>query len=578
MTSKTMSRRSFLGGASILAAGVATASMAGCAPTKADEAIRANADETKTSSDGAPNWLGSAPEIDESQISNVLTTELVIAGAGNGGLAAAAYAADKGVDFMIFEAAGDVSTTRNWFAAVDTKYYKEMGQEVDRSRLMGEIARYSAGSADERLVKMFIDESNDMCEFVDGILAQYGGTMVTQDFELPGGMGGTPYYTPPFEHMCTTTSEDGLDRNHAFEAFINDKGYEVNYSHRLVKLVQDDSGRVTGAIFDANGSFVQVNASKAVLIATGGYINSTEMLQALSPITCQSVVMTTSEPNNDGIGQKAAMWAGAVRDTESATMIFDRGWIDPGNPAGYLEGSLGGAPIWPSNIQINCASQPWLKVNVHGERFMNESACYDHISHNTAQQPNGTYFCIWDSHFAEDVHRFGMLGCAGLTKIMLERYKKDDGTYDLDEFFKLPIQGDGRVLKADTLEGLADLMLLEGQDKKNFLATVERYNELYDNQEDADFFKEPYRLSQIREAPFYAASVGGRLLTSLDGIRINADCQALDKNFEPIEGLYCAGDCSGSIFAGCYPDQLHGFACGRTMTEAIHVVKKLASE
>lgn len=579
MTKNDMTRRAFLGGTGVFAAGVFAASAIGCAPsTPATREVAGGDALADTSSaalpDGVPEWLGVAPEIDDSQISETLTTDLVIAGAGNGGMAAAAYAADQGVDFMVFDTAADVSGTRNWFAAVDTKYYQEIGQSVDRQRLMGEIARYSAGSADERLVKMFIDESNEMCEFVETILSQYGGAIVTQDFEIPNGMGGTPYYTPAFEHMCTTTSDEGLDRNHAFEAYIKEKGSEVNYGHRLTKLVQDESGRVTGAIFEKeDGSYVQVNASKAVLLATGGYVNNAKMLQALSPITCQSVVMTNSEPNNDGSGQKAAMWAGAARDSVSATMIFDRGWVDPGISAGFIGEADNGAPMWPSNTQINCASQPWLKVNVHGQRFMNESACYDHISHNTAQQPNGTYFCIWDADFATDVNRFGMVGCAGLTKLMLDGHKKDDGSYDLDEFFKLPIQGDGKVLKADTLEELADLMMMEGQDKENFLATVNRYNELYDNQDDVDFYKEPYRLSQIRKAPFYAASVGGRLLTSLDGIRINADCQALDTEFNPIEGLYCAGDCSGSVFAGCYPDQLHGFACGRTMTEAIHVVK-----
>ena len=245
---------------------------------------------------------------------------------------------------------------------------------------------------------------------------------------------------------------------------------------------------------------------------------------------------------------------------------FRRAGFDPESPAD-------GAPIWPSSVQFNACSNPWLKVNIHGERFCNESCDYDHIAHAAAQQPTGTYYCVWDGDFAENVNRFNMLGCAGLTKIMLANFKNDDGTYDLDGFFDLPIQGMGDVLKADTLEELADLMLFEGQDKENFLATVERYNELFDKQEDEDFYKEPYRLSAIRKPPFYAAHPGGRLLTSLDGIRINADCQALTKDYEPIAGLYCCGDCSGSVFAGCYPDQLHGFACGRTMTEALHVVK-----
>ena len=90
--------------------------------------------------------------------------------------------------------------------------------------------------------------------------------------------------------------------------------------------------------------------------------------------------------------------------------------------------------------------------------------------------------------------------------------------------------------------------------------------------------KEPYRLSELRTPPFFGATLGGTLLTTIDGVRINADCQALNTDFEPIEGLYCAGDCSGSLFSGNYPDQMHGVACGRTMTEALHVVKLVAAK
>ena len=92
-----------------------------------------------------------------------------------------------------------------------------------------------------------------------------------------------------------------------------------------------------------------------------------------------------------------------------------------------------------------------------------------------------------------------------------------------------------------------------------------------------DFGKEAYRLAELRTPPVFGATLGGTLLTTIDGVRINADCQALNADFEPIEGLYCAGDCSGSLFSGNYPDQMHGVACGRTMTEALHVVKLLAN-
>ena len=58
-------------------------------------------------------------------------------------------------------------------------------------------------------------------------------------------------------------------------------------------------------------------------------------------------------------------------------------------------------------------------------------------------------------------------------------------------------------MKADTIEELADKMGFTGADKDNFVATVARYNELYDKQNDEDFGKPASRLSAIRTAPFY---------------------------------------------------------------------------
>lgn len=299
------------------------------------------------------------------------------------------------------------------------------------------------------------------------------------------------------------------------------------------------------------------------------------MLQALSPITAKSVTALGYNMNNDGMGIKAALWAGAVKDLTSATMIFDRGLVAPGTVAGYTPESIeAGAPAFPGVGQFNPGTQPFLKVNLRGERFANESADYDYLPHAAAQQPGGVYVSVWDSNFGDDVQRFGTVGCSAMTRNMVQMFKNEDGTYDLDAFFEKELE-DGRLQKADTLEELADMLLFDEEAKANFLATCEHYNELFDAQDDPDFGKEAYRLSELRTPPFYGATLGGTLLTTIDGIRINKDCQALDANYEPIPGLYAAGDCSGSVFANNYPDQLHGFACGRTMTEALHVVKQM---
>lgn len=573
MENKTfeLSRRGFIGGMAGAGA-LAALGLAGCstpasnATENEDSQAAAVESTTPSTSSTSSDWLGSAPQIAESDIIESKDTDLLIVGAGNGGMAAAAYAAEQGVDFLVAEFGKSVGSTRHWFAAVDTEPFTSQGVSVDRQRLMGEITRYAQGNADMRLIQMWMNESNDMFKFVDSVMTVAGEVVVADEYDMPDGMGGTDYYTPPFEHhyVLPDGGRGEKGRNELFEDLIKEKGHEVLYEHDLACLVREEGGRVTGAIFETPDGFVQINATKAVLLTTGGYSANPEMLTALSPVTVKSVTSLGYNMYNKGKGIRAAMWAGAAKDLTSATMIFDRGLVPPGTKAGYTEESAAaGDPTWPTTGQFNPGTQPFLKVNILGERFANESADYDYLPHAAAQQPNGTYISIWDGNFVEDVKRFHTLGCSAMTRMMADGMVEEGGLFDEKV-------AEGSLQKADTLEELAEKLLLP---KDTFLATVERYNELYDKQVDEDFGKEAYRLSSLRTPPFYGAPLGGTLLTTIDGIRINHDCQALDTEGYPIEGLYAAGDCSGSVFSGCYPDQLHGFACGRTMTEALHVVK-----
>ena len=82
----------------------------------------------------------------------------------------------------------------------------------------------------------------------------------------------------------------------------------------------------------------------------------------------------------------------------------------------------------------------------------------------------------------------------------------------------------------------------------------------------------------MRTAPFYGTWFGGSILTTGDGLRINEDMQVLDASTKPIEGLYAAGDCSGSMWANNYPEYIVGCACGRTLTFARHAVRHIAGD
>lgn len=525
------------------------------------------------------DWLGTEPDIDEAAITETWDTDILIVGAGNGGMCAAAYAAQNGLDFRVIEQNVAVQDTRHWYGAIDTSAAKAAGAEpCDRAKLLSEISRYASGKCDQRVVKTWIDESAAMHDFVSGILeGEYGWTCeFTSGSEATwpaeNAEHNTDYLYPVQEHnyMASETAA-GMQRNQAFQDYIEKLGYSIDFNTALAKLEKDSTGRITGIIAQSNddGHFIRINAAKGVLLACGGYPGNPYMMEQLDPLGTSVTTACSYSPADRGYGIRAAVWAGANLDKEAAPMLFDRGVVPPGQDAGYVESeSAFGGKAFPGPIrQYNPGTQPFLKVNRHGQRFANESCPYNDIVYAAAHQPGRVYAQIHDDNWYEDVQRFHTIGCSAQTR-------NGGPDYVLPKMEEA--EAAGCFFRADTIEELADKLGFTGEDKDNFLATVERYNELYDAQEDTDFGKPAYRLSAIRKAPFYGCWLGASLLTTEQGIAINEKGQALDTNNEPMPGLYITGDMSGSFFANNYPCLMAGVAMGRTMTFAIKAIKQMA--
>ena len=81
----------------------------------------------------------------------------------------------------------------------------------------------------------------------------------------------------------------------------------------------------------------------------------------------------------------------------------------------------------------------------------------------------------------------------------------------------------------------------------------------------------------VSQAPFYAVTVGGQLLCTMDGMHINTHFQVLDAKHNPIPGLYAGGNDSGGFFADCYPELAVGVAAGRSLTFGYLLGKELAA-
>lgn len=527
----------------------------------------------------ANDWLGKEPDIDETAITETVDTDILIVGAGNGGMFAAAYAAANGLNFRVIEQNANVQDTRHWYGAVDSAAAKEAGEPAtDKAKLLSEISRYASGKCDQRVVKTWINESAAMHDFMRSILEDKYGWVCdfTSGSEAAwpaeNAEHNTDYLYPVQEHnYMASESASGTPRNELLLQYIQELGYDVDFKTSLAKLEKNSDGRITGIIAQSteDDHFIRYNANQGVLLACGGFPGNPYMMEQLDPLGTSVTTACSYSPADKGYGIRAAVWAGANLDKEAAPMLFDRGIVAPGVDAGYVDSdSAFGGKAFPGKIrQYNPGTQPFLKVNRNGERFANESCPYNDIVYAAAHQPGRVYAQICDANILEDAKRFHTIGCSAQTRNLGEDYfaqQVENG------------EKEGCFFKADTLEELADKMGFTGAAKDTFLATVERYNELYDKQNDEDFGKPAYRLSTIRTAPFYGCWLGASLLTTEQGIAINEKGQALDTNNQPMEGLYITGDMSGSFFANNYPCLMAGVAMGRTLTFAMKAIKQMA--
>ena len=525
------------------------------------------------------DWLGTEPDIDEAAITETVDTDILIVGAGNGGMFAAAYAAANGLNFRVIEQNANVQDTRHWYGAVDSAAAKEAGEPAtDKAKLLSEISRYASGKCDQRVVKTWINESAAMHDFMRSILEDKYGWVCdfTSGSEAAwpaeNAEHNTDYLYPVQEHnYMASESASGLPRNELLLQYIQELGYDVDFKTSLAKLEKNSDGRITGIIAQSteDDHFIRYNANQGVLLACGGFPGNPYMMEQLDPLGTSVTTACSYSPADKGYGIRAAVWAGANLDKEAAPMLFDRGVVAPGVDGGYVDSdSAFGGKAFPGKIrQYNPGTQPFLKVNRNGERFANESCPYNDIVYAAAHQPGRVYAQICDANILEDAKRFHTIGCSAQTRNGGEKYIQGK----MDEAIEA-----GALFKCDTLDELADKMGFTGAAKDTFLATVERYNELYDKQNDEDFGKPAYRLSAIRTAPFYGCWLGASLLTTEQGIAINEKGQALDNNNQPMEGLYITGDMSGSFFANNYPCLMAGVAMGRTLTFAMKAVKQMA--
>ena len=512
--------------------------------------------ESKAEDDG--DWLGKEPEIAEKDIVATHNTDILVVGCGTGGMFAIASAAEVGAKVIGIDRFPVGTGVREDLGAIDSRYQKAWGTKIDKFEFIAMATQYAGGHLQQDLVKLWADESGAVIDW-------FGDRLSERGVELWHESGDKSDETR-YKHFATghsprlpvdpKTGKFTLDLNKILYDYAVKNGARFDYSTKMIKL-EKKAGRVTGIIAEnASGQYVRYNAKKGVVVATGGYAQNWKMMEALQPWNLRIIGRSGALPGARGDGIRACLWVGAKMDETHSIMMFDRAAIRPDQKTGPETAKSGDSGFfW-------MGSQPWLKVNADGRRFMNESGTYENILHADEYQKGHCHYTIFDSNWVKYAEQFKMHGCSRMYPF--ENSADPNIPWQVVQNKMLPdLIAKGYVQKANTIEELAQKLGLPAQQLK---ATVNRHNELHRRGGDVDYGKEKHRLSSIDKPPFYGAKNTGWMLCTMDGIQINTNMNAIDTEGNPIPGLYVVGNDSGSYFANEYPNLATGMACGRTVT------------
>lgn len=559
----------------------------------------------------APWRIPPAP-IPEEKITEVLSADVVVVGCAHAGTAAARAAAEAGASVIaidkqrerLFHAVG------NDLGHINSNFLAQRGvPHVDEIEFLNDWQLRSNNRSNPKLVMQFARTSGICFDWMIEPLTdeQRDAICVTHwptNKNFTGDISGFKFW-PGCAQFPDIASLSKVAR--ANQEVAKQYGARFLFELTAEQLIKTGN-RVTGVIASRkDGTYLQINAKKGVILAAGDFSRNAEMVEDLcdeiTSLKDEGQVVTASVRGQDGSGIRMGVWAG--------------GRMSPSPIA-----TMGANYFFPHQV-IGTAATVWLDRD--GKRYCNEgfgdavlsgvegarlpdsyvTSVFDSDLENwmTYQAPG--HNAVWATN-EEDMSSIRRImknareaGPEGCSLSMRPVHTPGQGAGrrsappDMppggpDGPMGMPPGGPGgpdgpggpppgpkedpneRMFCADTLEELADRLGFVGEKKENFLASIARYNRFCETGRDEDFGKDPRILLPVNQPPYYAfrrhVRIGNEFLATVDGLWTDEKQNVLGADKEPIPGLYATGNCCGRRWGVQYSTPIPGVSIGMAWT------------
>jgi succinate dehydrogenase/fumarate reductase flavoprotein subunit len=537
-------------------------------------------------------------------------TDVVVIGSGATGLPAAIMAREAGASVIMVEAeprigGHAITSGGNLPLGGGTSYQKKYGIEDSPDLFFQDLTDWTVVESngfppyrynDREIIRAFADNSVPAFEF----LLAHGVKVIDRQPNSVGHEIGVSVLRTmqidvadwPMVHTggpadpTDTEIRAGAGLIRPLEAAARKAGVDILLEHRMTAIHREslNSGRVAGIAADHNGKKLNIRASKAVIVATGGSTGNVNFRRMFDPRLTEEYCGLAGMPwsDQDASGEIAAMAVGAALwGLFNYTGEFGSHLTKPGAIGcqyGYVNVRWRpGSEVFDKARAIGLPVKDWqdvILVNMLGKRFYDETA--GHFGYNTYQSTNPyepfSYLNAKNqkynpSNFINaalagigDGHNGGGPIWAIFDAEAVKREKWTPAPPHVDT-------GADFFFHADTIEELARKIVMQYQrapmPPRNLAEAVTRYNSFVEAGKDSDFGK-PKPLYKIAKPPFYAAWATPVVHDTRAGLRINARCQVVDMNGEVIPGLYCGGESAGGFSMHGLPRAIcQGFIAGR---------------